>query len=1074
MNHRAATGPPQAESTRWASLVIHASAGTGKTFHLSNRFLQLLLAGQSADRILATTFTRKAAGEILQRVVYRLAAAAASDEECRLLGTHLAWNELTRDDCRDTLVRLTRQLHRVRIATLDSFFLQVARGLSLELGLPPRWQIVDEHEDLQIRSQAIANLLQQEDSRTVLQLMHWLTQGEAGRRVHELLSETVAAAYEIYLEAPSSAWEALNRRPELDAAGLTEAIERVRGLTPPKHKKIQEAFAKDLQRAEAGDWPALLESGIGSRLISGETRYYGVELSADFSEAYAPLMDHARACLINRLVTRNQGTFQLLDHFHQHYCALQRQRQAMRFGDLARWLTQLEDSDHLEHVPFRLDAAVESLLLDEFQDTALVQWQVIRPFAFHAAAATSRRSFLCVGDVKQAIYGWRGGDADLLAAVARELPHAQPEALDESFRSAPQVIDAVNAIHQGLARHPNLGDCAAAIAQWSREFPPHSTRRTELSGWVTLETSAAADEEERQADLTLQAAADRVQHLISLDAESSLAVLVRTNASVGRMINLLRSQGIPASEEGGNPLTDSAAVGLVLSLLQLADHPGDTIALYHVARSPWGKMWGLSDDPEASVVAQLTRQIREQLADAGYGKTLSAWAAQLRPFCDAREWRRLNQLVELAVIHQTRLDAPRQAGHARQIRVVPRIKTFLRWVEQQKVSDPSTDRVRVMTIHQSKGLQFDRVVLPDLDRRVPARTPHCVVHRPGATDSIDVVCRYANDKLRLLLPKRLQDVFARYANAQIRDELCVLYVALTRAIRSLHMIIAPSNPKEKNLPRSAAGWIRAAVTDQQPLDPAKLCQEWGQPPVATAASPIRRPASKPPRRGAPPITRRPESPPAERLPADAAGRRGWEITAPSALEGHGHVRLGQCLSATAHRAMAHGVLIHAFFEQIEWLEDGTPDEDQLTRLGRRLDADPHHLEVAIREFHAALTRPHVSQLLSRANYESWLKPDRKTAGPLRLEVRREQPLSVRVDDTILSGSIDRLVLLWEADQPRAAEIIDVKTDQVTTPQQRIEREEHYAPQIQAYARGLSRMLQLDPERITTRLLFLSE
>ncbi len=1079
MNHRA----PSAASSdigRWASRIIHASAGTGKTYHLSNRYLQLLLAGQSADRILATTFTRKAAGEILQRVVYRLAVAAAGEAACATLAEQLAWPALRPAECEEALRRLTRQLHRVRVATLDSFFLQIARTLSLELGLPPNWQIVDEHEERRIRTEAVAALLRQEDSQTVVQLMHWLTQGEAGRRVHDLLDETVGAAYELFLEAPPAAWECLQRQPERNSVELAEILAQLREQELPADKRIRAAFDKDLERAELGKWAALLDSGIGKKIAAGESQYYRVDLPENLIRAYEPLMEHARACLINGLVTQNEATYQLLKRFHEQHAALQHERRALRFSDLARSLVQLESSNHLRLLPFRLDAAVESLLLDEFQDTALLQWIVIRPFARYAAAATSRRSFLCVGDVKQAIYGWRGGDADLLQAVGQELPHAQPEELDVSYRSAPEIITAVNAIHQGLARHPNLGEATSAIRRWSAGFPAHSTTRNDLCGWTTLETAAAADEEESQAEATMRAAAHRVRQLVHQSPTASVAVLVRTNESVGRMINLLRSCQVAASEEGGNPLIDSAAVGLVLSLLRLADHPGDTSARYHLARSPWGRRLGMDDFRDAEAAARLSNQVRQRLADGGYGTTLGQAADALRPHCDAREWRRLNQLVQLGVLHQARLDTPRHIGFQRQLRLSPRTKAFVEWVEQQRVSDPSVDRVRVMTVHQSKGLQFDHVVLPDLDRRVPARLPHSVLHRPGATQPIDAVCRYAKEDLRALLPHRLQQVFADHTAAQIREELCVLYVSLTRAIRTLHLVIAPSRPSERKLPRTMAGWIRGAVTDQQPLEPEAVCWECGQPSLPEpeplgAAQPVDQvesimtrvevPSARVGERG---TVDRPE-PTAEATP------RGLEVTAPSDREGGGRVRLGDCLRRSVGRAMAHGVLVHAFFELVEWLDEEPPDDQRLQRVARRLDSNPRHIAQAIQDFHAAIARPQVRRQLSRRHYDPWIGAAQTVAvGELSLEVRREQTLAVRVDGTILSGAIDRLVLLRENGRPRFAEIIDFKTDRVRTAAQRKEREAYYEPQLRAYRIGLSRMLQLDPQQITAQLLFLDD
>ena len=157
--------------------LIRASAGTGKTYALTNRYLRLLQAGQHPDEILASTFTRKAAGEILGRVLLRLAQAATDDAKLAELQIALSHKSLTRRECLTLLARTTRQLHRLRIGTLDSFFAQLAGAFALEIGLPPGWRIAEEHEDAALRARAIEALLDNEDAGNLLTLVHALTRG---------------------------------------------------------------------------------------------------------------------------------------------------------------------------------------------------------------------------------------------------------------------------------------------------------------------------------------------------------------------------------------------------------------------------------------------------------------------------------------------------------------------------------------------------------------------------------------------------------------------------------------------------------------------------------------------------------------------------------------------------------------------------------------------------------------------------------------------------------------------------------------------------------------------------------
>ena len=151
--------------------IIRASAGTGKTFRLSNRYIELLTRGHSCDSILATTFTRKAAGEILDRIVQRLASGALDETAASELAGFVNC-ELDSSRCRELLKGLMKKIHRLQIGTLDSFFSRLARSFSLELGLPLDWsistnQLLGELSDLSIQEML--------SSQNAIRMMHLLS-----------------------------------------------------------------------------------------------------------------------------------------------------------------------------------------------------------------------------------------------------------------------------------------------------------------------------------------------------------------------------------------------------------------------------------------------------------------------------------------------------------------------------------------------------------------------------------------------------------------------------------------------------------------------------------------------------------------------------------------------------------------------------------------------------------------------------------------------------------------------------------------------------------------------------------
>ncbi len=1054
--------------------LIRASAGTGKTYQLSSRFLRLLLDGAKPESILATTFTRKAAGEILDRVLWRLAEAAQDETMRAQLAAAVDRDELDRDECLEQLTRLTRHLHRLRISTLDAFFVQLARSFSLELGLPPGWQIIDEHEELALRDEAIAAVLRSGKQQHILSLVHQLVpKGEAKRGVAQILRESVDSAYHLFLQSSAGAWQALKTLAPVSQEELRPLFEELRMLELPG-KSLSKARDENYQAAIYEDWPRFVQKGIAAKVVSGEITYGRQEIPACALGVYRPLIRHASAMILQSVVTQTRGAYEFLEKYHQQSEMLKQSLRLQRFDDLTQRLSRQRKTRDAAALAFRLDSDIEHLLLDEFQDTSLEQWLVLQPLAERVALDSSGRSFFCVGDVKQAIYGWRGGSAEIFDLLDEQLHDVRVDELQESRRSAPVIIDTVNRIFHQIQDHPNLSRAEHTAKRWSQEFPTHTTYRRELPGYVTLETGP--ESVQGQENGVLLRAADRLAAIVKQSPGFSVGVLCRRNEVVGKMIYLLQRRGVPASEEGGNALTDSAAVQLVLSLLQLADHPSDTVAAYHLAASPWAATLGLESLegkqvvpfrqggslPFANSALQLSSRVRKQLIVNGFGETLQTWAESLLPFCNSRELRRLEQLVELAHGYQARQNRPRDMGYTVQRRVPFRPSAFAEFARAHRVSDPSTADTRVMTVHQSKGLQFDIVVLPDLDHRLIERHDPFVHGRSTPTSEIDLVCRYVGkDRGRSLLPAQARKLFQEQDNRKARESLCVLYVALTRAVHALHMFV----PYKKRPSATAAGVLVSALAKQQ--SPESVVYEAGDAHWFLKLPPRRSPSQPPEqiRRLAPRLAK----------PAGARNR-GLDSVAPSRLEGGGRLKLGEKLKPQSGTGMQYGTLIHAWFEQISWLEEGVPDKPQLIAIADGLNTSGIDVPRAIDEFHEMLSSPALRSILSRKSYAAVISENPGTPASVadfRMEVRNEQPIASRDPMGLMSGMIDRLVLMRRGGEVVAADIIDYKTDAIDVADADMLQAKvaYYQPQIAAYRRAASRMLRIDEANVICRLVF---
>ena len=1068
-----------AQASLVKSLVIRASAGTGKTFQLARRYLSLIDRGQPPERILATTFARKAAGEILARVLGDLARAALDTEQRTRLSEELGGGPRTAARLRALLRQLVDRLHRLRIGTLDSFFVEIAGSYGLELGLPLGWRIVEPQDDAVLRQRAIQEMLRDAPGESA-QLMQLLSKGEVRRGVAEQLTELVGELYALYRETDGAAevWQQFPQAPDPPQAEVDAALARLEALTGPEGEPWTQAHTTALEAMQTEDWKTLFSQGISGKVAANEAKYNRKPIPPDIAALYATLLKRALHRFAARLAQQTEATHGLLDRFHRVYDELKRQARAFRFDDVSYALARELGSEHLDPLAFRLDAHVEHLLLDEFQDTSPVQWRILRPFA-EATARDAGRTFFCVGDVKQAIYGWRGGAAELFEQVDAQLPDVTVQSLAKSYRSSPIIMHAVNRVFGSLAGNPALAEHPKVSAAWRQRFETHTTDHTDLPGHFRAVVGPAPPPGTKVREAVLAFAARETARLAEEHPGRTIGVLVRKNETVARLIYLLREQhGIAASEEGGNPLVDSAAVRLVLAWLHLADHPGDGTARFLVAHSPLAEVVGLTDYKNDRQAAELAARLRAELLAQGYGAVVRRLSVALAPACDARDLSRLEQLV----IRAQAYDAS----------ATLRTSDFVTRVREERVEDPTSAPVRVMTIHQSKGLEFDIVVLPELGARPIGQPPRVVIDRPSPFAPVRRILRYVGQDERALLPGDVGDVCDRDADDRINESLCLLYVALTRAVHALHVILPPSHdgptvegqPRPKGLrfeKKSMAGVIRGALCEdpEAMLLPNMVLDEQGNPNWSRHAPPPRHAAAATDgaRDAGPPQARDADRPLV--APSGAARRRGLDRRTPSSLEGGREFDLRQVVRVDNPTALARGSLIHEWFARVGWLDEALPTDDELRPLGAQHGVPPTEVERYLAEFRAMLERPAVEDQLRRASFTApagAALPESvrrlKSAGPLTVELWRERPFAIRDGDALLEGILDRAVVLRDAaGHAVGAVVLDFKTDDVADAPAALVRAEHYRPQLAAYARAVARLVGLGRGQIEARLLF---
>ncbi|OAI53000.1 hypothetical protein AYO47_05775 [Planctomyces sp. SCGC AG-212-M04] len=1047
----AASAVPPEEFPSTPRLLIRASAGTGKTFQLSNRYLSLLRKCP-AERILAVTFTRKAAGEILERILLRLAGAVLGETKRRELSQFLGGEELTAAECDRLLASTVRQLHRVKVSTLDSFFSRLATSIPLEIGLPPRWSIADEHLSRGMMLQAVDDILRETSEISARRIVHLLAKGVVPRSIGSLLNSTVQTHYDVYRLTEAEAWRRIQPPLPLSSEAQEELLAELEEFEEGG-KSLQTAIRKDVAKWRNQDWDGFLTNGPAKCLMDGKTEYNRKELPDRIIALYRRLIHHCQAILLKIWADQIAAVHELLTSFDAARRKLVAESGSLRFDDIAVALAERMREVDARSLVHRLDGEIDHLLLDEFQDTSLLQWDVLHPFV-EAIERRRETSFFCVGDVKQAIYGWRGGVAALFDKVQRQVPGIRSGALNESRRSAPAIMSAVNRVFQNLDLHPNLGDLVDDVREWQASFPEHSTFKTGEPGYVRLETAEAALPDQRpglegKRDRCIGRSVDIVAELISNRPGLTIGVLTRKNEMIGRVIHALGERGIAASEEGGVRLATSAAVQLIQSVLRFADHPGDSIATWHIGHSPLGKLLAIQPKMEVPEAEAASLAIREELAVQGYERAVERWSRAIEPLCSARDWSRLRRLCALA----SEYDAAASL----------RPSEFANRIDEERVEEASASNVRVMTIHKSKGLEFDVVVLPDLDVDL-SDTPKVCVGCPEPAERPDTVLLYRNGVLQKLLPPELKGALEQQRRADVHEALCCLYVAMTRAVHALHLVIAPQEPTkggETTHLRTAAGLLRATLSLRPDLPAETVLYEFGNARWYEELPPAK------------PEEVRPASPHARSsgmiaLKSRAGGRgRGREATSPSQSKGGQRLAAAKLLSLDAGLGMERGTLWHLWCQELRWLDDVSLDAAHLAAIGQPHCRQGSRLQDEIAAFRSALEKTAVRSLFERGSVAR-SRPD--LGADLMVDCLSESGFSMLLDGRWLTGSVDRLVLYRRAGKIVGADVIDFKTDQAgeATPLRGAYRE-----QIRQYAVAVARVYGIDANSICSKLVWLT-
>lgn len=840
--------------------VYKASAGSGKTFRLTAEYLCLLFSSPLAYKhILAVTFTNKATDEMKSRIVSELAILAGDKPSVYtgLLSSKYKLNEdQIRTKARQILIDILHDYSAFSVSTIDRFFQQTMRAFTREIGIGGGYNV--ELDTEKVLKEAIDSMLSDLEKNENRQLLEWLIRfseekienGETWNirnDIQSLSKEIFKESYKAFsseVQANISDKKLMDDYKEMLHACIRtfqaksqqtgeKAINIINrsGLTPEDFKGgIRSPFNSFLKWANGDIFePSATFSNLADDITNWYTAKTTAETRSKIQEAYnnglndcvGEIVNHYNNSLIYQTafeINRYFFTLGILGDIDKKIREYTSENNIMLISDTTELLNQIIQGNDSPFVYEKVGLRINNYMIDEFQDTSRMQWENFRPLV-QDSLALGNLNFI-VGDVKQSIYRWRNSDWKLLDEqldVDFRPGEVNHETLDTNWRSAYNVIDFNNAVFSTGANLLQRMYNSILPVEEEHLYNSYSSRMTKAYAEVFQQTPASRldnaghvkiefiDTDEHvwqeyvleQLPLQIEELQDKGYSL------KDIAILVRTKKEGADVANcLLEYKNLhPESEYRYDIISDEAlyvnnakSIKLIVALLRYIHNPKDaslkTLAVYEYFKT--------SNQLGAENALQKYFSDKENLPadiahDLAYIRELPLYEMteeMFKLFCNAMED---NEQIYIQSFLDMVLDYT--------VRYSSDLDTFLTWWDESGVkktifTPDGQDAIRIMTIHKSKGLGFNVVLVPFCNWEIDHKLTTILWCQPQTApfDHLHLVPVKYSQKLKNTIFKN--DYFEERLHAFI-DNFNILYVAFTRAKNEL-IAYAPK-PKKSGI-----------------------------------------------------------------------------------------------------------------------------------------------------------------------------------------------------------------------------------------------------------------------------------
>ncbi|WP_331774605.1 RecB-like helicase [Sulfurospirillum sp. 1612] len=708
------------------SLALEASAGSGKTFALSVRYISLMYLGINPNKILTLTFTNKATLEMKVKIFECLKTLEHSSE----LHEIVKLTGLTKEKILEMQPKILKLFLNsdLKISTIDSFFASILRKFSFNIGLMPDFSIEEEFAS-DVLMERFLQICKKSS------LYHSLV--VFAQKENKSLTDIFKLFQVVY-----------ERESELDLERYAKGIQ-LQALRSEKIlsllEQIQEAFArnglgeKTLQSLQVSSVDELLSKGFVGK---ADFEYWHYKKYADATiNALHHELKHELAQYVQ------QKEHYVIKEISKYYSAFKKaiyeeakKSGKLSFLDLTYRLYQLLHQEiSKDFLYFRMDGNFTHLLIDEFQDTSIVQYKILEPFMQEVAAgkgAYEDRSLFIVGDIKQSIYRFRGGSKELFLYAAEQL-HLSRDILETNYRSAHQVVHFVN----------------ATFAEKIKDYKAQKINPANPVGYVKVDLG---DDIEAQVIANLQFLMD---HDISQD---DIAILCFTNKEALILKELIQQQipGTKVTMEAKQKLIDVPIISGIIDFIFYL-YFREPIYLRNFEAACAKKV-----DSSKMAYFNLDGDVFELICDIIEAFEIFSKEEDLLYFIEISK--KFRDIEDFIFNHDT--------------------------ISQASLSK-STQGIRVLTIHKSKGLEFHSVVIADRIKK-PKSSSHTLLFD---YEGIQLKNLYLRIKGRENVDLDYARAKEQEKNAATEDLINAQYVALTRAKNNLIVCAKKKDSAFENL-----------------------------------------------------------------------------------------------------------------------------------------------------------------------------------------------------------------------------------------------------------------------------------